>query len=276
MKAAAFAYLAAQSVPDALRALADGGDDARVIAGGQSLGPMLNLRLAMPSLLIDISRIAALRRVEDRGDAVFIGAAVTHAEIEDRRHALGDGGILARVARGIAYRSVRNRGTIGGSIAHADPAADWPTALTALGARVVLLGEARRREVALNRFITGAFATALEPGEIVEGVLLPKIGAHARWGYYKICRKPGEYADAMAAVLADPDRRVCRIVVGATSGRPVLLDGLAARLAAEGAQSIDRPAIASAVAGALPGADAVDAHLKAVAVARAIGEAAAA
>jgi carbon-monoxide dehydrogenase medium subunit len=237
---------------------------------------MLNLRLATPSLLVDISRIAALRRVEDRGDAVFIGAAVTHAAIEDRRHELGDGGILARVARGIAYRSVRNRGTIGGSIAHADPAADWVTALTALGARAAVLGPAGRREVELDRFVTGAFATALERAEIVEGVVVPKVGARARWGYYKICRKPGEYADAMAAVLVDPDRRVCRIVVGATSGAPVRLDGLAAQLATGGAAGIERPSIAAAIGDALPVSDAIDARLKAVAVGRAIGEAAAA
>lgn len=270
MKAAAFDYLAATRLSEALAALAAGGEEARVLAGGQSLGPMLNLRLATPSLLVDVTRVPELRRVEDRGDATFIAAAVTHAAIEDGRDDLGDRGILASVARGIAYRAVRNRGTIGGSIAHADPAADWPTALLALGASVVIAGSGGSRTMPLRRFLRGAFATALEKGEIVEGVLVPKPSAAARWGYYKICRKPGEYADAMVAVLVDPERRRSRIVIGAMPGAPVLLDGLAARLAAEGPAAIDRNAIAAAVSEALPEVDPIDRQIHAAAVARSV------
>jgi aerobic carbon-monoxide dehydrogenase medium subunit len=270
MKAAAFEYFAPTRLSDALAALASGGEDARAIAGGQSLGPMLNLRLATPSLLIDLTRIPELRRVEDRGEATFIGAIVTHAAIEDRRDAIADRGVLASVARGIAYRSVRNRGTVGGSLAHADPAADWLTTLTALGARVAISRRGGSRQVELSDFVRGAYATTLQPGEIVEGVLVPKLSNAAHWGYYKICRKPGEYAEAMVAVLADPERRICRIVMGATAGAPVALDALAQRLASKGGSTIDRVTIMQAVGAALPQLDAISMRVHAAAVTRAI------
>lgn len=273
MKAAAFEYTAPQRLDDALAALADGGEDSRVIAGGQSLGPMLNLRLATPSLLVDIRRIPELRRVEDCGNTMFVGAAVTHATIEDGVHDLADRGILASVAHGIAYRSVRNRGTIGGSVAHADPAADWVVALTALGGAVVIKGRTGRRQADLRGFVRGAFNTALAHGEIVQGVVVPKVSAQARWGYYKSCRKPGEYADAMAAVLIDPGRRICRVVVSAASRPPVLLEDLAARLASEGADTLDAAAIGSAVAASLPHLDAIETRVHAAVVRRAIQQA---
>ena len=119
--------------------------DAKVLAGGQTLGPMLNLRLAQPALLVDITRIPELAAVSEDADAVTIGATVTHAAIEDGRVPDPTGGFLARVARGIAYRAVRTRGTIGGSLAHADPAADWLSCLAALGAEVVIAGAGRQR-----------------------------------------------------------------------------------------------------------------------------------
>jgi carbon-monoxide dehydrogenase medium subunit len=270
MKAAAFEYFAPTRLSDAIAALASGGEDARPIAGGQSLGPMLNLRLATPSLLIDLTRIPELRRVEDRGDATFIGATVTHAAIEDQRLAIADRGVLATVARGIAYRSVRNRGTVGGSLAHADPAADWLTSLTALGARVAIIRRGGSRQVELSDFVRGAYATTLQPGEIVEGVLVPKLSNAAHWGYYKICRKPGEYAEAMVAVLADPERRICRIVMGATASAPVALDALAQRLASKGGSAMDKATIVQAVNEALPQLDAISVRVHAAAVGRAI------
>ena len=275
MKAAPFEYVAPTRLMDAIAALASGGEEARPIAGGQSLGPMLNLRLATPSLLVDLTRILELRRVEDRGEATLIGAVVTHAAIEDGRHDFGDRGVLAAVARDIAYRAVRNRGTIGGSLANADPAADWLTTLLALGARLVIARRGGARESDLRNFILGPFTTALEQGEVIEGVLVPKISAAARWGFYKICRKPGELADAMAAVLVDPERRVCRIVMGATAAAPAVLEELAVRLASRGAGALDRDAIAQAVAEAQPQLDAVDVRIHAAAIARAVKKAAA-
>ena len=133
MKPAAFDYVRPSSVAEALRELA-GTEGAKVLAGGQTLGPMLNMRLAQPALLVDITRIKELAAVAEDKDTVSIGATVTHAAIEDGRVPDPTGGFLARVARGIAYRAVRNRGTIGGSLAHADPAADWPAIMIALGA----------------------------------------------------------------------------------------------------------------------------------------------
>src|SRR5262249_34920491 len=137
MKAARFDYLRPADLQQAVAALdsgtkAEGG--AKLLAGGQSLGPMLNLRLARPALVGDVARLESLARIEDVGHAWRIGACVTHSRIEDGR--LAGGEMLRAVAAGIAYRAVRNRGTIGGSIAHADPAADWPLALAALAATV--------------------------------------------------------------------------------------------------------------------------------------------
>nr|WP_246546905.1 FAD binding domain-containing protein [Ancylobacter defluvii] len=218
------------SVVEAVAALAqDAG--AKPVAGGQSLGPMLNLRLARPSTLVDVSKIADLRRVDERPDGVLYGAAITHAEFEDGTVPDPTPGFLARVAHGIAYRAVRNRGTVGGSLVHADPAADWPTTLTALGARVVLAGPSGARELALEDFILGAFSTALADGEIVTGVFIPRCSPQARFGYRKSCRKVGEFAEAMCAVLADPARGVHRLVVGATEGRHIVVTEAAAVIA---------------------------------------------
>jgi len=161
MKSASFDYVAPTTVAVALDALA-GSADGRILAGGQSLMPMLALRLATPELVVDLGGIAALRRVELAGERQVIGAMVTHAAIEDGIHDFADGGMLAAVAGGVAYRAVRNRGTLAGSIAHADPAADWPTALTALDAGVIVAGRSGEHEIAVGAFFRGAFATALQ------------------------------------------------------------------------------------------------------------------
>ncbi len=160
MKPVAFDYARPASVAEAVRMLA-ASPDAKVLAGGQTLGPMLNLRLAQPALLVDITRIPELAAVSEDADAVTIGATVTHAAIEDGRVPDPTGGFLAHVARGIAYRAVRTRGTIGGSLAHADPAADWLSCLTALGAQVVIAGAAGTRRVNLAGFVRGAMETEL-------------------------------------------------------------------------------------------------------------------
>jgi carbon-monoxide dehydrogenase medium subunit len=222
MKPAAFDYVRPSTVAEACGAL--GPDETRIIAGGQSLGPMLNLRLAQPKRLIDISRLPDLGGVESRDDSLLIGACVTHAAIEDGK--AGDIGqdVLQRIAGGIAYRAVRTRGTIGGSLAHADPAADWVTSLTALGATVLTASAGGWRSIPMEQFILGAFTTALKPGEIVRAVEIPKLGPAARWGYYKICRKPGEFALAIGAVLRDPERGINRSVIGATGGKPIVVE----------------------------------------------------
>jgi carbon-monoxide dehydrogenase medium subunit len=263
VKAVAFDYTAPRDVETALAALS--GEGTKLIAGGQSLGPMLNLRLARPRLLIDISRIEALHAIEDRGDRWWIASAVTHAMIEDRLD-----GMLQTVAAGIAYRSVRTRGTIGGSMAHADPAADWPLALIALGADIHIRGADECRRVSAGSFMHGAFTTELADTELIEGIEVPKPSPSARWGYYKFCRKTGEFPEASAAVLLDPERCVANVVVGALDSAPRRCDALAQQLAQR--RSIDADAFREAV-DAIGGLDAVAVRMHAAALARAVRQA---
>jgi len=267
MKAARFDYVRPADLGEAMRALA-GAPGAKLLAGGQSLGPMLNLRLARPRLLVDIARLDALRAIADEGDAWRLGAAVTHAAIEDAP--LLRGSALAGVAAGIAYRAVRNRGTIGGSLAHADPAADWPLALAALDAEILVLGPKGPRRVAADGFMAAAFTTALAEDELIEAVRVPKPSAGARFGYFKFCRKTGEFPEASCAVLLDAGRRIARLFVGALSGAPRPLPELARALAERGAAAATPEAVAAALAQAAPQLDAVDRRMHAGAALRAI------
>lgn len=273
MKAAAFEYVACTSIADALSELQQAAGSAKPIAGSQSMGPMLNLRLARPARVIDVSRIDALRQVGDAGNDVRIGAAVTHAEIEDGKFALLRGGMLQFVAAGIAYRAIRNRGTIGGSLAHADPAADWPLALSALDARIELSGPSGVRQVRAAGFMLGAFTTQLADGELISAVLVPKTSEATRWGYYKLCRKTGEFAHASAAAVFDPQTGLARIVAGALDGPPAALDTLAAAIARQGPAAATPVAIAAAVASVMPNADAIDRGMHEAAVARCLASA---
>ena len=199
----------------------------KILAGGQSLGPMLNMRLVQPDVLVDITGIPELKRVEESADSIIVGACVTHADIEDGRVPDVTGGALPDVARGIAYRAVRNRGTLGGSLSHADPSADWVACLAAIGASVLIRGPAGSRSLAVEDFVTGVFEVALDPGEILEAVRIPRLSRGARWGYYKICRKTGELAQAIGAVLHDPERSAFRAVIGATESTPIVFSDAA-------------------------------------------------
>ena len=243
MKPVAFAFAAAADAAGARRHLAEEG--AKLMAGGQSLGPMLNLRLVRPVRVVDISGTGDLREAREEADAVVYGAAVTHAEIEDGAVPDATPGWLPAIARRIAYRAVRNRGTIGGSLVHADPAADWLVTLTALGAAMELVGPDGTRRLPLQDFVEGPFTTALAPGEIVTGVRVPRRAAGARWGYYKFQQKVGEFAQASAAVLVDPVRGERRIVVGAVEGKPL-------RLADPDAVLADPSAVGPMLLAALP------------------------
>jgi carbon-monoxide dehydrogenase medium subunit len=236
---------------DLAAAIALGGrDDAMVkfIAGGQSLGPMLNLRLVQPDLLVDITAIAELKRVEQAADKLILGSCVTHADIEDGRVPDVTGGAMRSVAAGIAYRAVRNRGTLGGSLVHADPSADWISALATLGAQAIVRGARQERRIAVESLITGVFECSLAGGELLTGVEIPRLSPTARWGYYKQCRKTGELAHAIGAYLHDPDRSICRAVIGATGSRPIVFTDATA-LFGGGAPSgaIDRGAVERAM-----------------------------
>ena len=223
MKAAAFDYARARSTAHAVEMLA-ASPTSRLIAGAQSLGPMLNLRLARPARLIDIRECAELRRYTETPDEVVWGAAITHGEIEDGVVPDPTPGWLRRAARNIAYRAVRNRGTVGGSLAHADPAADWPVVLAALGAEVWIEGPAGARAEALHSFIRGPFATTLGEGEVLTAVRVPRPSPAARFGYCKLAAKSGEFAQALAVVFEDPERDATRAVVGAIERAPIVVE----------------------------------------------------
>ena len=223
MKAAPFAYERPSDLKAAIGLMAESKGTARIMAGGQSLGPMLNLRLVQPHMIVDIAGLAELKQAERSGDELVIGACVTHGDIEDGRIPDVTRNAMRRVASAIAYRAVRNRGTIGGSLSHADPAADWVSALPALGASVRLRGIAGVRDLGVEDFITGALESALRPDELVEAVRVPIMRSSARWGYVKACRKPGEFAHAIAAVLIDPEAATARVAIGAIDARPIVL-----------------------------------------------------
>jgi carbon-monoxide dehydrogenase medium subunit len=223
MKPVAFDYARPSSLAEAIGLLA-GAADAKVLAGGQTLGPMLNLRLAQPTLLVDITRIAELAAVHEHADAITLGATVTHAAIEDERVADPTGGFLARVAHGIAYRAVRTRGTIGGSLAHADPAADWLACLAALGAEVVARGPHGERRLSVAQLVRGAMETDLGHDEIIAGIRIPRFSKEARFGYHKICRKTGEFAEAIGVAVHEPTRGLFRLVTSTPGGRPIVLE----------------------------------------------------
>jgi carbon-monoxide dehydrogenase medium subunit len=206
----------------------------KLMAGCQSLGPMLNMRLVQPDLVVDITGIVELKQVTDETDSIVVGACVTHADFEDRRVPDVTRGALPSVARGIAYRAVRNRGTIGGSLTHADPSGDWLSILSALGGTVTLRGQDGSRTLAVEDYMIGALEADLRPGEVLVSITIPKLGPRARWGYYKSCRKTGEFAHAIGAFLVDPDRDVSRAVIGATEGRPFVVTD-ARRLIGDGA-----------------------------------------
>ncbi|HYC48301.1 MAG TPA: FAD binding domain-containing protein [Burkholderiales bacterium] len=223
MKPVAFDYERPRDLASAVKLLA-AEDGAKVMAGCQSLGPMMNLRLAQPRLVVDVRGIAELQEVREDAANVVIGSCVTHAMIEDGRVPDPSRGLMREVASNIAYRAVRNAGTIGGSLCHADPAADWVNTLPLLSAVAIVEGASGRREIETERFVTGAFSSALADDEIVVALRIPKLSAAARWGHYKFCRKPGEFAEAVGAVLIDPERGVRRAIVGATHGAPHVID----------------------------------------------------
>jgi len=224
MKPAAFDFVRAGSVAEATRFLVEADGTAKVVAGAQSLGPMLNLRLVQPRVLVDITGIPALTRVEEDDEAVTLGACITTGNIEDGRMPNRGLPMLSAIAMRTAYRAVRNRGTIGGSVCHADPAADWVSALCALGAQCLIAGPAGSRRLRIEEFIAGAFETALGPGELLEAIRIPRLAPGGRWGYDKLCRRTGEFAVAIGAVLHDPARARFRAVMGATGGRPLVID----------------------------------------------------
>ncbi len=277
MKPPAFDYRRPDGLADALALLADVGDDAKLLAGGQSLGPMLNLRLARPGLLIDVSRLAELTRVREDDEGLTLGAAVTHSAVEDGEVPDVAGGLLSAVAGRISYRAVRNQGTVGGSLAHADPAGDWAPVMMALGARAAIEGSGGARELPVADLIEDVLTTSLAPDEILVSLRIPRLSPDARWGQVKLCRKPGKFADAIAVVVADEARGVRRVAIAGPSAPPRLLAGAAAAVAGieawtDGAEAELREAVAAEI-DALPGVDRFQRRLHAASVVRAARQA---
>ena len=238
MKAPAVDYVRPRSLAEAVDLLANASIDARLIAGGQSLLALMNLRLASPGLLIDIARLPELLGAVDDADGVTLGACITHAAIEDGRVADPSQGLMSKVASTLAHRAIRTRGTIGGSLALSDPAAEWPTVLAALDAEVSLCSANGGRSLKCTELATGIFATKLAENEIIESARVPMLSNDARWGYVKLARKSGEFADALAVVVTDPQRRYSRIVSGAANGAPLVLEDTS-RLVGEGGRDAD-------------------------------------
>lgn len=232
MKPAPFDYHRATSIEDAIAHLQAGDAIARPLAGGQSLVPMLNLRLAPADRLVDLTRIDALKQIVARADAIRYGALTTHAAFEDGRVADASNGLMPFIGSQIAYRAVRTRGTIGGAVALADPAADWLTTIIALEGEVALVGPNGRRTVAGTDFALGPYMTAIDDAELIEAIIVPRRPGSERWGHYKVSRKTGEYAELMAIALIDKALGKARLVVGATDGAPLVLDRSSREIAA--------------------------------------------
>jgi carbon-monoxide dehydrogenase medium subunit len=212
MKAPQFDYVKVRSVAEALELLARHGDDARILAGGQTLLATLNMRLSEPALLVDITGIGELRGIEVRGGRLHIGALATHADIESSRLVAEHAPMLVSAAPHVAHRAIRNSGTWGGSIAYADPAAEWPCCLVALDGQVTVQGPGGQRTIAATDFFQDLYTTALAPDEIVVGADLP-LATTADWfAFDELARRHGDYAVAGVALAASFDGSVARQV----------------------------------------------------------------
>jgi carbon-monoxide dehydrogenase medium subunit len=236
---AQFEYVAASSAAQALDLLAEHGDDAKVLAGGHSLLPMMKLRLAAPEVLIDITRVPELRGISVDGDELVIGATTRHADVASSELVKTDAPLLAHAASLVGDPQVRHRGTIGGSLAHADPAADTPMAALALDARFELTGPDGTRMISADDFFTGYFETALEEGELLTAIRIPRRPFES-WGYQKFVRRANDWAIVGVAATAG---RIALANMGATPLRATAAEeslaagnspDQAAELAAEG------------------------------------------
>jgi carbon-monoxide dehydrogenase medium subunit len=245
---AEFDYAVAESVDDAIRLLGEGGEDARVLAGGHSLLPFMKLRFATPSLLVDLRKVSELRGIETGGDAIRIGALTRHADLQVR----DDLGLVATVAREIADQQVRNRGTIGGSLAQADPAADMPAVLLAMGGSVVVRGADGEREIAAEDLFEGYLTTSIQPGEVLTEVRLPSLQGYGH-GYEKFNRRSEDWAMVGVCALVKAADGVCEDVrIGLTHMASTPLRASAAEDALRG-QPLDDEHIAAAAAQAAEG-----------------------
>ena len=279
---AAFDYIVPDSLEAAAASLAEAGDNAKVMAGGHSLLPMMKLRLAQPGVVIDLKRLDSLRRIQVDGGTLRIGALVTHHQVETSSAVNDNCALLAKVAGSIGDPQVRNRGTIGGSVVHADPAADWPAALLAAGAELTLTSSGGSRSVAAGDFFLGPLTSAIEANEILTGVSVPVAAAGTRAAYRKVKQKASGFAIVGIAVCLQTDGDICTdIGIGVTglAGTPFRATAVEDQLRGK---ALSADAVAAAAAGVADGVDALDdihasgefrAHLARLNTARAIQDA---
>jgi carbon-monoxide dehydrogenase medium subunit len=232
MKASAFSYARANSVVHALELLAAHGHDAKVLSGGQSLMPAMNLRLISPELIVDIGGIAELKGIAMKGDVLTIGALTRHVDLQRSPEIATHAPLLAEAIAHVAHPAIRNKGTIGGSLAHADPASELPACMIALDATIVIRGRTGERRVAAGDFFTGIYETALSADELLTAVELPAARKNSAYFFHEFARRHGDYAIVGAAAQAIVQGGLftdIRLVFFAVGDRP-LLAGAASRL----------------------------------------------
>ena len=232
MKPAAFDYVIADSIDMAVASLADGGGDAKIIAGGQSLVPMLNFRLIRPSVLIDINRIGDLAFIEEAGKKICVGALTRHYQIETSPVIARHLPVLASAMTHVAHLAIRNRGTIGGSLSHADPAAELPMMALLLDAELHIASASGKRTIAARDFFVGALTVDLARDDIVTEIVLPKLPPKTGWGFEEVARRTGDFALAAAAATLTlsagviSQARIALTGVGATPVRAAEAEAL--------------------------------------------------
>jgi carbon-monoxide dehydrogenase medium subunit len=205
MKLPPLEYACPASLSEAVTLLASRGGDARAIAGGQSLMPMLAFRVVAPSLLVDLRKLSELKEIKIGADGVRLGAMVRWRDIEDDARLDSAHPLLKAAIEHVAHYQIRNRGTVGGSIAHADPAAEMPGICVTCDAEIAVTGSNGARTIRADDFFVGALTTALEPDEIITEIALPAWPAKRRWGFQEFSRRRGDFALAAAAVFYDQD-----------------------------------------------------------------------
>jgi CO/xanthine dehydrogenase FAD-binding subunit len=232
MKPAAFDYVIADSIDMAVASLAEGGGDAKIIAGGQSLVPMLNFRLLRPSVLIDINRIGDLAFIEEAGKKIRVGALTRHYQLETSPVIARHLPVLASAMTHVAHLAIRNRGTIGGSLSHADPAAELPMMALLLDAELHIASASGKREIAARDFFVGALTVDLARDDIVTEIVLPKLPPKTCWGFEEVARRSGDFALAAAAATLTlsagviSQARIALTGVGATPVRAAEAEAL--------------------------------------------------
>ncbi|MGC2784130.1 MAG: xanthine dehydrogenase family protein subunit M [Roseiarcus sp.] len=236
MKPAPFAYHRPESIEDMLDLLRDHGAEAKILAGGQSLVPAMNFRLARPGIILDANRLAALETIWAEAGTVRIGALVRHAAFHAPVADAPLGPLLTRVAHHIAHYPIRQRGTFGGSLAHADPASEWCLVATVLDAEMTVRSAAKTRMIPANAFFKGTFTTDLRPDELLTEIRLPLLDSAWRGGFNEFSRRAGDFALAMALALLRIDGgriTAARLGIGGVADKAIRLGALEQRLVSQ-------------------------------------------